>query len=94
MTADIFNLPVEKPHTFETSALGAAINCVVGLKLYPDFQTAIDNMCRVGEVYYPIPENRDIYKKLYEKVYSKMYKQLQPLYRDIREITNYPKKID
>ncbi|MCK5169655.1 MAG: FGGY-family carbohydrate kinase, partial [Bacteroidales bacterium] len=45
MTADIFDMPVEKPHTYETSALGAAINCVVGLNLYPDFQTAINNMC-------------------------------------------------
>ena len=94
MTADIFDLPVEKPHTFETSALGAAINCVVGLKLYPNFQVAIDNMCRVGEVYHPIPENREIYKELYEKVYSKMYKQLKPLYEDIRDITNYPKRIE
>ncbi len=92
MTADIFNLPVEKPHTFETSALGAAINCAVGLKLYPDFNTAIDNMCRVGEVYYPKSTNRDIYNELYKRVYSKMYKRLKPLYQDIREITNYPKK--
>ncbi|MBU8893295.1 MAG: FGGY-family carbohydrate kinase [Bacteroidales bacterium] len=92
MTADIFDMTVEKPHTYETSALGAAINCVVGLKLYPDFQTAIDNMCRVGEVYHPIPENREIYKKLFNKVYKKMYKQLKPLYHDIRHITNYPKK--
>jgi sugar (pentulose or hexulose) kinase len=94
MTADIFNLPVEKPHTFETSALGAAINCMVGLNLYPDFQTAIDNMCRVGEVFYPIPQNRDIYQELYSKVYCKMYKQLQPLYQSIREVTNYPKKME
>jgi sugar (pentulose or hexulose) kinase len=93
MTADIFDLPVEKPHTFETSALGAAINCVVGLGLYPNFETAISNMCRVSEVYNPIPANRDIYKKLYNKVYRKMYKQLRPLYQDIRDITNYPKKI-
>ena len=92
ITADIFDMPVEKPHTYETSALGAAINCVVGLNLYPDFQTAIDNMCRVGEVYLPISENRDIYKKLFNKVYKKMYKQLKPLYHDIRHITNYPKK--
>ena len=92
MTADIFDMPVEKPHTYETSALGAAINCVVGLNLYPDFQTAIDNMCRVGEVYMPKPENRDIYKKLFNKVYKKMYKQLKPLYHNIRDITNYPKK--
>ncbi|OFX20040.1 MAG: carbohydrate kinase [Bacteroidetes bacterium GWA2_31_9b] len=92
MTADIFNMPVEKPHTYETSALGAAINCVVGLKLYPDFQTAIDNMCRVSEIYYPIPENRNIYDNLFNKVYRKMYKQLKPLYKDIRDITNYPKR--
>lgn len=92
MTADIFDIPVEKPHTYETSALGAAINCTVGLKLYPDFDTAIKNMCRVSEVYLPMPENRDIYKKLFNNVYLKMYKQLKPLYSEIREITNYPKR--
>jgi sugar (pentulose or hexulose) kinase len=93
MTADIFDLPVEKPHTYETSALGAAINCAVGLKLYGSFQEAIENMCRVSEVFNPIPSNRDVYKELYHKVYSRMYKQLKPLYEEIREITNYPKKI-
>lgn len=92
MTADIFNLPVEKPHTFETSALGAAINCAVGLKLYSNFEEAISNMCRVSEVFNPIPENRDIYHDLYNRVYSKMYNRLKPLYQDIREITNYPKR--
>lgn len=94
MTADIFDMPVEKPHTFETSALGAAINCVVGLKLYPDFETAIRNMCRVSEIIQPTPQNRDLYKKLYQKVYKRMYKQLKPIYQDIRHITNYPKKED
>ncbi|MFP4555630.1 MAG: FGGY-family carbohydrate kinase [Bacteroidales bacterium] len=93
MTADIFNLNVEKPHTYETSALGAAINCAVGLKLFTGFQDAIDSMCRVGEVYTPIPENRDIYHELYERVYKRMYKQLKPLYEDIREVVNYPKKL-
>lgn len=94
MTADIFNLKVEKPHTYETSALGAAINCAVGLKLFSGFQNAIDNMCRVGEVYTPIPEHRDIYCELYERVYKKMYKQLKPLYEDIREVVNYPRKLE
>ncbi len=93
MTADIFNLPVEKPHTFETSALGAAINCVVGLGIYPSFQEAIDKMCRVSEVYNPIPENSKIYADLYDRVYRRMYKQLKPLYESIRDITNYPKRL-
>ena len=92
MTADIFDMPVEKPHTYETSALGAAINCAVGLGLFPNFKTAVDNMCRVGEVYYPVSENRDMYKKLFQKVYLKMYKKLKPLYQEIRHITDYPKK--
>ena len=34
ITADIFDLPAERPHTYETSALGAAIDAAVGLKLH------------------------------------------------------------
>src|SRR5690606_1270863 len=41
LTADIFNLPVESPHTYETSGLGAAIDAMVGLGVQPDFETAI-----------------------------------------------------
>jgi sugar (pentulose or hexulose) kinase len=93
LTADIFNLKVEKPHTFETSALGAAINAAVGLELYPDFRTAINQMCHVGETYWPIPENVQIYEQLYRRVYSRMYRKLKPLYNDIRNIINYPKKL-
>ena len=31
ITADIFNMAVERPHTYETSGLGAAINAAVGI---------------------------------------------------------------
>jgi sugar (pentulose or hexulose) kinase len=92
LTADIFNMPVEKPHTFETSALGAAIIAAVGLKVYPDFKTAIQNMCHIGEIYEPVPENVRIYDKLFNRVYRRMYRKLKPLYNDIRDIINYPKK--
>ena len=91
MTADIFNLKVEKPHTYETSALGAAINCAVGLKLYPDFETAIENMCHIEKEYTPNPYNAAIYHQLYKKVYRKMYRRLKPIYHSIRQIINYPK---
>lgn len=93
ITADIFDLPVEKPHTYETSALGAAVDAAVGLKLHPDFQSAIKNMTRVKEIYSPMPESRDMYRELFEKVYQKIYKRLQPLYSEIRDITKYPEKI-
>ena len=90
LTADIFDLKVERPHTYETSALGAAVNAAVGMKFFPDFKTAVNAMCRTGKTYNAIPNNRDIYKKLYEDVYLKMYGKLQPLYNRIRNITGYP----
>ncbi len=36
MTADIFNMDTFRPHTYETSALGAAINAAVGMKYFDD----------------------------------------------------------
>jgi sugar (pentulose or hexulose) kinase len=93
ITADIFDLPVERPHIYETSALGAAIDAAVGLKLYPDFKSAVQRMTHIGDVFLPVPAVRDVYKELYEKVYLKIYKRLRPLYKEIKDITNYPKKM-
>ncbi|QLC74477.1 carbohydrate kinase [Pseudomonas sp. LPB0260] len=90
LTADIFGLPAERPHTYETSGLGAAIDCAVGLGLYPDFPTAIQAMTRVGRVFQPDPSARRLYERLYREVYLQMYKQLRPLYLRIRAITGYP----
>ena len=91
LTADIFGLPTAKPHLYETSGLGAAIDAAVGLKLHPDFKTAVRAMTHVGEVYEPDQRNHRLYQALYHGVYKKMYKRLKPLYKRIREITGYPK---
>ncbi|MES2818500.1 MAG: FGGY-family carbohydrate kinase [Pseudomonadota bacterium] len=90
LTADIFGLPAERPHTYETSGLGAAIDCAVGLGLHPDFPTAIAAMTRVGAVFQPGAEAQRIYQRLYREVYLRMYRQLKPLYLKIRAITGYP----
>ncbi len=90
LTADIFGLPAERPHTYETSGLGAAIACAVGLGLHQDFPTAIAAMTRVGQVFQPNAEAQRTYQRLYREVYLRMYRQLRPLYRSIREITGYP----
>ncbi len=90
ITADIFGLPTARPRLYETSGLGAAIDLAVGLKLHPDFDTAIQEMTRLGDVFEPDPRNRDIYDGLYHKVYKQMYRKLKPLYNQIREITGYP----
>ncbi len=92
LTADIFGLPTSKPHTYETSGLGAAMDVAVGLKLHPDFDSAVKEMAHPGEAFEPIKENHALYDELYKRVYCKMYDRLQPLYDEIRDITGYPPK--
>jgi len=91
LTADVFGLPAERPHTYETSGLGAAIDAAVGLGLHPDFDTAVAAMTRVGDVFHPQADTQQLYDRLYREVYLNMYPQLQPLYRKIRDITGYPR---
>ncbi len=78
--------------THETSVLGAAIDSVVGLGIYPDFPTAIKEMTRFSRTFEPIKRNHEIYNGLYNKVYLKMYKQLLPLFKEIKNITGYPQQ--
>ncbi len=91
LTADVFGLPAVRPHTWEASGLGAAIDAAVGLGLHPDFETAVAEMTRRGREFEPIPANRELYEELYRAVYQRMYRRLQPLYERIRDITGYPR---
>jgi sugar (pentulose or hexulose) kinase len=92
ITADIFNLPMVKGETHETSGLGAAILTAKGVGIYPGVDAAVANMVRVKTVFEPNLKNVSIYSQLYKKVYQKMYTALAPLYSHIQEITGYPKK--
>ena len=87
LTADIFGLPASRPHLYEASGLGAANDAAVGLKLHPDFETAVAQMTRTGDAFEPDGKARAIYEDLYRQVYSRMYGQLRPLYERIRRIT-------
>jgi sugar (pentulose or hexulose) kinase len=91
LTADIFNLPTVRPHTHETSGLGAAIDCAVGLGLHADFNSAVAHMTRIGRLFEPVEANVAIYDAIYERVYRHMYDRLAPLYEEIQRITGYPK---
>ncbi|MBE2238490.1 MAG: FGGY-family carbohydrate kinase [Caldilineaceae bacterium] len=86
LTADIFGLPASRPHVYETSGLGAAIDAAVGLNLHPDFATAVRAMTRAGEVFEPNHRTHVMYDQLYRRIYLHLYKRLKPLYKDIREI--------
>jgi sugar (pentulose or hexulose) kinase len=90
LTADIFGLPTARPHTYEASGLGAAIDGAVGLGLHVDCDTAVREMTRVGDVFEPNAQSHEIYDALYRRVYREMYPKLKPLYEEIREITGYP----
>ena len=90
LTADIFGLPVGRPHTHETSGLGAAIDAAVGLGIHPTFEAAIGAMTRLAATVEPDADRHRLYDRLYRRVYLQMYRRLQPLYEDIMEITGYP----
>ncbi|HEX8940833.1 MAG TPA: FGGY-family carbohydrate kinase [Candidatus Limnocylindrales bacterium] len=90
LTADVFGLPVGRPHVFETSGLGAAIDLAAGLGLHPSFEAASAAMTRLAEVREPDATTSRLYDELYGRVYRRMYPRLRPLYEEIRRITGYP----
>ncbi|MBF0224146.1 MAG: FGGY-family carbohydrate kinase [Desulfobacterales bacterium] len=88
--SDVFNLPIVRGKTYETSGVGSAIITAVGCKAYPSFEKAIDNMVKYDRTFMPNAENVKIYHSLFNNVYQAMYDVLEPLYVQIREITGYP----
>ncbi len=90
ITADVFGLPAARPHVYEASGLGAAIDAAVGLGLHPDFESAVGAMTRTGRVFAPDPVTSALYGELYARVYTQLYPRLKPLYEEIRAITGYP----
>jgi sugar (pentulose or hexulose) kinase len=88
LTADVFGLAASRPHVYEASGLGAAIDAAVGLNLHPDFETAVKEMTRLGRTFEPDRSAQAIYDELYHTVYRKMYARLKPLYEAIRKATH------
>ncbi|MCA9691261.1 MAG: FGGY-family carbohydrate kinase [Myxococcales bacterium] len=91
ITADVFNMPASRPHVYETSGLGAAIDAAVGLGLHRDFSAAVREMTRTGVTFEPRAREAALYDQLYKQVYRPLYPRLQPLYAAMRSITGYPK---
>jgi len=87
LTADIFGLPVVRPHVYDASGLGAAMDAAVGLGLHDNMDAAVRSMSHAGRRFDPDPANRSLYDGLYRKVYRELYGRLKPLYREIRSLT-------
>jgi sugar (pentulose or hexulose) kinase len=90
LTADIFGLPAARPHLYETSGLGAAIDASVGLGLHDSFASAVKAMTRTSRIFEPDAQNHKLYDALFNEVYQHLYQSVQPLYERIRRITGYP----
>jgi len=90
ITADVFNLPVVRGKTTETSGLGAAVITAFGTGQYASIEEAIRKMVRHEHEFLPDKQHVDTYHKLYRKVYRRMFNKLGPLYQEIRNITGYP----
>lgn len=90
--ANIFNLPLVRGKTSETSGLGAAIVTAYGMGIYKSFEQAIQNMVTHERTFTPDPDQAELYRELYSRVYTRIYKSLEPLYEEIRNITDYPER--
>jgi len=86
ITANIFNLPVNRVQTYETSALGAAIAGFVGLKVYPDYEEAILHMVHNQDAFLPQKDQVDLYEKIYHRIYKKIYKRVKPIYKSFDQL--------
>jgi sugar (pentulose or hexulose) kinase len=84
LTADVFGLPASRPHVYEASGLGAAVDAAVGIGVHPDFPTAIREMTHVRDTFEPDANAHRRYDDLYHGVYKKMYERLKPLYQFMR----------
>lgn len=92
ISADVFDLPIVRGKTWETSGLGAAMCAAAGLGWYPSVRDASLAMSGRSTQFEPDPANARLYRELYRRVYKRMYKALSPLYEAIRDITGYPEK--
>lgn len=86
ITADIFNVPIRKVQTIETSSLGAAMASFIALGVYDNAHQARNKMVRYTETFTPNPQAVKEYNILYKRVYKKIYPQLKDVYRTLSRI--------
>ncbi len=83
IAADIFNRPVKRVQTYETSGLGAAIVTFTACGVYGDVHSAVKEMVHYTDTFTPNPENVRIYDGIYKNIYIKLYSKLQKFYMQL-----------
>lgn len=87
ITADIFNLPVSKVQTEESTSLGAAVCTFVAMKEFNSTEEAIKEMVHVVETYTPNPVDSKTYEILFKDIYLKIYPKLSYLYKKLKQFS-------
>lgn len=82
MASDIFNLPCETLHTYETSGLGAAITIAKYSGYYDTVADAAQGMTKVGKRFEP-QADAIIYQEIYQQHSRNIYRYLKPFYQKI-----------
>lgn len=86
ITSNMFGVPVYRVQTSETSSLGAAIAGCVGLKEYPDIETAVKSMVHISKQFIPDLNEHSIYRKIYNDIYKELWQTMKPLYYRISKL--------
>lgn len=86
ITADMFNLPVKRVQTYETTGLGCSIIGFVSKGYYSSHEQAVSSMVHYVKEFTPNLDNHTVYDRLYHKIYKKTYKQLRPLFNSLYNI--------
>lgn len=86
ITSDLFDLPVFKSETYESSSLGCAMAQFVALGTYKDVNEAKNKMVRYTRKFTPNKVASNAYKELYKDAYVKIYPSLSKIYRNLNNI--------
>lgn len=85
ITADIFNLPVIKTSTYESSSLGCAMAQYLALGEYKTIEECKKNMVKEAKVFTPNKEIAKKYSHLFKNIYTGIYPALKKSYSKISE---------
>lgn len=86
ISASLFNRPVHRIQTYETSALGASMIGYVANGTFDGFSQAVEQMSHQTDVFYPQLEEVGIYHQLYHQIYKTVYSRLRGLYKRLDKI--------
>lgn len=85
IAANVFNKPVRRVQTYETSALGAAIVVMTAKGVYGNPEQAVKEMVHYTDTFMPQPQCVKKYDEIYKKVYLKLYSKLQRFYLKLED---------